>query len=202
VEVKSSLEDREVQGESETDGVGRGQLSHGDIGSGLVSLERLVGRSVSLVAGGELGEVSVVVTHPVSKVPSAQGTFDVDQRNERHDSHLVVEDLGLSGLGGGDQVLVQDGEDVLTDLGELGLDLLPVSLDHRNLGLVALGLLLLLDGGDDSPRSTSSTDDVLVSDGKEVSLLDGELLVGGGNRLHILDHLCDRQEQLSAENCD
>jgi hypothetical protein len=180
--------------------VGRGQLGHGDVGCGLVSLERLVGRSVSLVAGGELGKVSVVVTHPVLKIPSAQGTFDGDQRNERHDSHLVVEDLGLSGLGGGDQVLVQDGEDVLTDLGELGLDLLPVSLDHRNLGLVALGLLLLLDGGDDSPRSTTSTDDVLVSDGKEVSLLNGELLVGGGNRLHVLNHLCNRREHLSAGN--
>lgn len=44
--------------------MGRGQLGHGDVGSGLVSLERLVGRSVSLVAGGELGEVTVVVTHP------------------------------------------------------------------------------------------------------------------------------------------
>jgi hypothetical protein len=34
---------------------------------------------VSLVAGGELGEVSVVVTHPVSRISSAQGTFDVNQ---------------------------------------------------------------------------------------------------------------------------
>ena len=101
----------------------------------------------------------------------------------------MVEDLGLSGLSGGDQVLVQDGEDVLADLGKLGLDLLPVSLDHGNLSLVALGLLLLLDGGDDSPRGTTSTDYVLVGDGKEVSLLNGELLVRSGNRLHVLNHL-------------
>jgi hypothetical protein len=59
------LEDREVQGQSETDGVGRRKLGHGNVGSSLVSLERLVGRGVSLVASGELGEVTVVVTHPV-----------------------------------------------------------------------------------------------------------------------------------------
>ena len=63
----------------------------------------------------------------------------------------MVEDLGLSSGGGRNEVLLEDHEDVLTDLGELVLDLLPVGLDHDDLGLVALGLLLLLDGGDDSP---------------------------------------------------
>ena len=105
----------------------------------------------------------------------------------------MVEDLGLAGSGRGDQVLVQNGENVLADLGELGLDLLPVSLDHRNLGLVTLGLLLLLDGGDDSPRSTTSTDNVLVRNGEQVSLFDGELLVGGSDGLHVLDHLYSRK---------
>jgi hypothetical protein len=86
-------------------------------------------------------------------------------------------------------VLVEDLEDVLADLGELGLDLLPVGLDHGDLGLVALRLLLLLDGGDDAPRRTASADDVLVSDREEVALLNGELLVGRGDGLHVLDHL-------------
>ena len=45
--------------------MGRGKLGHSNVGSSLVSLERLVGRGVSLVTGGELGEVTVVVTHPV-----------------------------------------------------------------------------------------------------------------------------------------
>ena len=101
----------------------------------------------------------------------------------------MVEDLGLAALGRGDEVLVKNGKDVLADLGELGLDLLAVLLDEGNLLLVALGLLLLLDGGDDSPGCTASTDDVLVGDGKEVSLLNRELLVGGSDVLHVLNHL-------------
>jgi hypothetical protein len=104
------------------------------------------------------------------------------------DSHLVVEDLGLAGSGRGDEVLVEDLEDILADLGELGLDLLPVRLDHGDLSLVAFALLLLLDGGDDSPGCSSGTNDVLVGDGKEVSLLDSELLVGRSDGLHVLDH--------------
>lgn len=61
---KDSLEDGEVEGETETDGVSRGELSHGDVRSGLVSLEGLVSRVLALVTSGELGEVSVVVSHP------------------------------------------------------------------------------------------------------------------------------------------
>jgi len=101
----------------------------------------------------------------------------------------VVEDLGLAALGRGDKVLLENLKDVLADLAELGLDLLTVLLDQADLGLVALALLLLLDGGDDAPGGATGTDDVLVSDGKEVPLLDGQLLVGGGNSLHVLDHL-------------
>jgi len=114
----------------------------------------------------------------------------LDQRVAQRHVHLVVEDLGLAALGRGDEVLVKNGKDVLADLGELGLNLLAVLLDESDLLLVALGLLLLLDGGDDSPGCTASTDDVLVGDGKEVSLLNRELLVGRSNVLHVLDHLC------------
>jgi hypothetical protein len=104
----------------------------------------------------------------------------------------VVEDLGLAALSRGDQVLVENGKNVLADLGKLGLNLLAVLLDEGDLLLVALGLLLLLNGGDDSPGCTASTDDVLVGDRKEVSLLDRELLVGGSDVLHVLDHLWRR----------
>jgi hypothetical protein len=102
----------------------------------------------------------------------------------------VVEDLGLAALGGGDEVLLKNLKDVLADLAKLGLDLLTVLLDKGDLGLVALALLLLLDGGDDAPRGTAGTDDVLVGDRQEVPLLNGQLLVGGGDSLHVLDHLC------------
>lgn len=41
--------------------------------------------------------------------------------------------------------------------------------------LRALGLLLLLNGGDNAPRGTAGTDNVLVRDGEEVALVDSEL---------------------------
>jgi hypothetical protein len=87
-------------------------------------------------------------------------------------------------------VAVQALQDVFADLGQLGLNLLAVLLDETDLGVVALGLLLLLNRGDDSPRGTAGTNDVLVRNGEQISLLDGELLVCGGNGLHVLDHLC------------
>ncbi len=59
-------------------------------------------------------------------------------------------------------MLVKNIENVVADLGELGFDLLSVLLDEADLLRVALGLLLLLDRGDDSPRGTTGTDDVLV----------------------------------------
>jgi hypothetical protein len=192
------VEDREVQGETETDRVGRGELSGGDLGGGLVSLEGLVGRGLALVAHGELGEVTVVVTLPVGGKTTVSFVRDTRTGHCRHNSHLVVEDLGFAALGRGDEVLLEDLKDVLADLAELGLDLLTVLLDQADLGLVALALLLLLDGGDDAPGGTTSTDDVLVGDGKQVPLLDGQLLVGGGNSLHVLDHLCGGCQRLRA----
>jgi hypothetical protein len=52
---------------------------------------------------------------------------------------LVLEDLGLARGGRGDEVLVENFEDVLADLGDLGLNILSVTLDHEDLGLVDLG---------------------------------------------------------------
>lgn len=116
------VEDGEVEGQSEANGVGRGQLGDGDIRGVLVGLEGLVRGLLALVAGGELGQVAVVVT-----------------------LHLVVEDLGLSQLGVGDQVISKDLKDIIADALELLLDLGAVGLDHGDVGLGSLGLLLLLD---------------------------------------------------------
>jgi hypothetical protein len=74
-------------------------------------------------------------------------------------------------------MLVENVQDILADFGKLSLDLFPVALDHGNLGLVTLGFLLLLDGRHDTPRSAASPDDVLIGDGQQVTLLDGEFLV-------------------------
>jgi len=59
------VEDGEVQGETKADGMCRGEVSLSNVGCGSVSLERLVGRSLALVAKGELSEVAVIVTLPV-----------------------------------------------------------------------------------------------------------------------------------------
>lgn len=87
----------------------------------------------------------------------------------------MVEDLALASLGLGDEALVKDGEHILADLLELKLDLLAVLADDTDVLVGALGLLLLLDAGDDAPGSTAGADDVLVGDGKEVALVDCEL---------------------------
>ena len=84
----------------------------------------------------------------------------------------MVEDLGLARLGLWNQGLIQDIEDILADLLEFGFDLLTIVSDSRNVLVGALGLLLLLDRRDYAPGSTSSADNVLVSDGQKVSLID------------------------------
>ena len=112
---------------------------------------------------------------------------------ERHDSsenvHLVVEDLGLAGGSVGDKALVQDVKDILADLLELGLDLVAVLLDGGDVLVGALGLLLLLDGGNDAPRGTAGADDVLVGNAEEVALIDGQLTANLSHLLHVGDHL-------------
>lgn len=74
----------------------------------------------------------------------------------------MVEDLGLAGLSGNDQVLVENLEDVLADLPKLLLDCLTIFLDELDLRLIAFGLLLLLDRRDDPPGSSAGANDVLV----------------------------------------
>lgn len=86
----------------------------------------------------------------------------------------MIKDLGLSRLGLWDQRVGQDIEDILADFLEFELDLLTVLANDANV-LVVFGLLLLLNGRDDSPRGTSSTDDVLVCDRQQVALVDREL---------------------------
>lgn len=87
----------------------------------------------------------------------------------------MVEDLALAGLSLGNEALVEDVENILADLLELGLNLLAVLADDANVLIGALGLLLLLDARDDAPGCTAGTDDVLVGDRKQVTLVDCEL---------------------------
>ena len=160
------LEDGVVQTETETDGVGGVQLARGEVGGLLVGSGGLLGSLGEGLVGGELSQVPVVIS-----------------------LHLVEENLGLSRGGRGDEVLIEESDDVTAEGVQLLLDGLSVLLDLLDVGGVALGLLLLLDGRDDPPGSTAGTDDVLVGDREQVPLLDGELNVELGNGLHGLDHL-------------
>lgn len=127
------VEDGEVKGETQADRVGRRKLSSGNLSGSLVSLKGLVGGVLAAVANGELSEITVVVTLPARLV---NNSWRIDVMGFR--LHLVVENLGLARLGRGDKVLVKDLEDVIADLGELGLNLLSVLLDEGDLGRVAL----------------------------------------------------------------
>jgi hypothetical protein len=86
----------------------------------------------------------------------------------------VVEDLALPRLGLRDEAVVKDVENILADLLELRLDLLAVVADGTDVLVTTLRLLLLLDGGDYAPRGTARANDVLVGDGKQIALVDGE----------------------------
>jgi hypothetical protein len=59
------VEDGEIEGETQADGVRRRQLSLRNLGGSLVGLERLVGGVLAAVTDGELGEVTVIVTLPI-----------------------------------------------------------------------------------------------------------------------------------------
>lgn len=177
------VEHGEVESQTQSDVVGGGQLGGGLVGSKLVCLQRLLGGLLSLIVGGELGQVSVVIT-----------------------LHLVVEDDALGELGGvgavlgfgssslsrgllelGDQVLLQHVENIVADILQTGLNLLTEVVD--DLSLLALLLLLLLAAADHSPPCSVGANHVFVRHRQQVSLLHGQLLVAGGNLLHVLHHV-------------
>lgn len=89
-------------------------------------------------------------------------------------AHFVVEDLGFARFGLGNQELVENVEDIAAHLVQLGLDLLAVFADLANVLLVVFGFLLLFDAGDDAPRRTSCTDNILVGNRQQIAFIDGE----------------------------
>jgi hypothetical protein len=85
-------------------------------------------------------------SHP-SYIPVSKGTLEL--RGEfiitEKDVHLVIEDLGLSRLGLGDQRFIQNIKNILADFLKFSLDLLAVITNGRNMLVGALRLFLLLD---------------------------------------------------------
>ena len=157
------MEHGEVQGKTKSDWVAGIQTLRGG-GSELVILKGAILDSVKLATLGTLGNVSVVIT-----------------------DHLIEEGLGLIS-GGNFHAGALDGLDNGNALVvELLLNLFLVV----GKTAVELGVLgVLLNCGDSSNGSSLGADLVLESDGKQVSLLSGEVLVFGlDNHLEVLDHV-------------
>ena len=58
------VEDREVEGKTQTNWVRGRKLGLGNLSGSLVRLEGLVGGILAAVAGGEFGKIAVVVSFP------------------------------------------------------------------------------------------------------------------------------------------
>jgi hypothetical protein len=158
------VEDREVEGQSQSDRMRWWKIRGGNSTGSLVGIEGGSARLLADITSLELREITVVVS-----------------------LHFVVEDLGLLGSGVGDQRLLDDSENVIADLNKFSLNLGLVVLDDGHL----VGVSLLFDGSHDSPRSTAGPDHVLVGDREQVALLDGQLLWLTGNILHVGDHFIE-----------
>jgi len=140
------VEDGEVQGEAELDGVAGGQ---GDLVGLVLGLESVLLDLLHEGALRVLGNVAVVVT-----------------------DHLHEEGLGLTLAGLGEHLVVDDADDALAVGGQLVLD--GALVGGKSVGV--LGVLgVLLDGGDGAASSALGGDEVLESDGEEVALIGGDL---------------------------
>lgn len=101
----------------------------------------------------------------------------------------MIEDFRLARGSVRNEAIIQNIENVLADLLELRLDLVSVFADGADVLVRSLRLLLLLDGGDDAPRGTASTDNILVGNREEVALVNAEFAAKLGDLLHVGYHL-------------
>jgi len=136
------VEDREVESESELDGVASGKIDAVGLFVGFLGLSLDFFKLVGL---GILGDVAVVVTN-----------------------HLDEEGLGLIGAVGVEDAAVDHIDDLLAVTHKLILDLLLVG---KKGGVELRVLGVLLDGGNSAASSSLSGDEVLESDGQKVSLI-------------------------------
>ena len=62
------VEDGKVQRQTKTDGVCRGKIGGSDLSGSFISLQRLIGRDLALVAKSEFSEVAVIVPLPIDQM--------------------------------------------------------------------------------------------------------------------------------------
>lgn len=90
--------------------------------------------------------------------------------------HFEEKDLGLVTDGVGHQGVLEQVKDVLANACQFSLNLLLVVLNLLYVFRVALDILLLLDGREDTPRCSAGANHILESHCQDVPLLKGKLL--------------------------
>ena len=133
------IEDGEIQGETKSNRVGGFELLVGDGGGAFVGFHGEELGILVLVVLGVLADVTMVVS-----------------------LHFHEKHFGFIGVGRGDQIVVQKVDDVVAVGVQLDLDLLLVFLQQAQF-VAVLCLLLLFDGRQSSPSSSSTSHGVLVS---------------------------------------
>ena len=103
-----------------------------------------------------------------------------------HHSHFMVKHLRLARLSLRDKRLVQDIKHILANAFKLGFDLLAIVTNGANVLIRSFRLLFLLNRGNYTPGSTSSPNDVLIRNRKEVPLIDSKLTPNLGMTLTIV----------------
>ena len=163
------VEDGEVKGESELDGVARGEGDGvGLVVSGKGSLLDLL----EVISLGVLSDVAVVVT-----------------------DHLDEESLGLAVTGLGEDLVVDHVDDSLAIILEFRLNTVLVS----GKGVTEFGVLgVLLDGSNSAASGSLGRDEVLEGDGEEVSLIGGDIgSLLSKDVLELVNHIFEALSLLS-----
>ena len=160
-----------VQSETQADRVCGGELRHSNVGGLLVCVKGHLSGILAIGIIGEFGEVAVVVA-----------------------LHLEVEDLGLAGVCGRNEVFVKQVENVPTNTAELLFNGLSVLLIDCRVSVVTIVLFLVFNGRDDSPGGASRTNDILKRNRQKVPFLDAEFRGGlrgfHGDLAHLSNHFC------------
>ena len=87
----------------------------------------------------------------------------------------------------------------MADLLQLSLNLLPVAADRVKVLLSTLGLLLLLDGRNDSPRCAARAHDIFVGDREQVAFVDSKF--AADLQIAVLATFADHADTLRID-CD
>ena len=157
------VEHGEVQSQTKSDWVAGVQRLRSGL-SKLVVVESAIFDGIELTSLGALGDVSVVIS-----------------------DHLVEEGLGLIGGGNLHALVLDDVDNGDALVIEFTLDLLLVSGETV---VKLLVLWILLDGADRSNSGSLRANLVLETNGKQVSLLGGEVLILVLNDLlEVVDHI-------------